>query len=49
MMIKSVKEFCVKTQYLFGKHLQLQENFMMNKNNDDLQLLLLCFVPRLTP
>ena len=39
MMIKNVKDFCVKTQYLLGRHLQLQKNGMMNKNNGDLQLL----------
>ena len=49
MMIKNVKEFCVKTQYLLGRHLQLQKNYMMSKNNDDLQLLLPFFVPSLTP
>ena len=38
MMIKNVKEYCVKTQYLSGRHLQLQKNCMMSKN-DDLQLL----------
>ena len=39
MMIKNVKEFCVQMQYLLGRHLQLQKNCMINKNNDDLQLL----------
>ena len=38
-MLKNVKEFCVKTQYLLGRHLQLQKNCTMSKNNDDLQLL----------
>ena len=47
MMIKNVKEFCVKTQYLLGRHLQLQKNCVMSKNNDDLQFLLLSFVPHL--
>ena len=26
MMIKNAQEFCVKTQYLLGRHLQLQKN-----------------------
>ena len=33
-MVKNVKEFCVKTQYLLGRHLQLQKTCMMSKNND---------------
>ena len=43
MMIKNVKEFCVKTQYLLGRHLQLQKNWVMSKNNDDLQAVFITF------
>ena len=39
---------CENTIFIGQYLLQLQKNCMMSKNNDDLQLLLLCFVHRLT-
>ena len=40
-----VKEICDKAQYLLGRHLQLQKSCKMRTNSDDLQLLVLFFVP----